>query len=82
MIWPVGSSQTSKVERLECGEVARRQHLRMLAPRLTVQTYVEGTSHIVQSMHAVRSLGSSVNESQTIEHPSQEGGAIGCGLTP
>jgi hypothetical protein len=76
MIWPVGSSQTAKVERLECGEVARRPHLCMLAPSLSVQTYVEWTSHIVQSTHAARSLDSFVNESQTILR-APTGGAIG-----
>jgi hypothetical protein len=77
MIWPVGSSQTAKDERLECGKVARRLHLCMHAPSLTVQTYVEGTSHIVQlvqSTHAARSLDSFVNESQTISRAPQEGG--------
>jgi len=73
MIWSVGSSHTAKVERLERGEVARRQHLCMLAPSLTVTMYVEGTSHIVQSTHAAWSLDSSEKESQQSSVPPRGG---------
>jgi hypothetical protein len=54
MIWPVGSSPTTKGERSKRGEVAPRQHLSMLTPSLTVKTYVAGTSQIVQSTYIYR----------------------------